>query len=354
LISNPKFNPTGRFGVGFYASFMLGNRIKVMSRPYQGGLYDRKVLRFTGIRGRAELRDYDPGLDGHWDYEATTIIEIEVNDERFPSSIARLSAFGAIERPIMENEEKFWDFFSLTMKRLVFCLDVPVFLTAPFADGVLTNNVDIFELPNSDFAREFNAVFSTDDKHCVIPDELVPLVDFIGDKEHKSRGSVRNGDIIWGMYHIGGLTVFSPEAGGVLGARGVTGVHLATPITVSRHSPRRAVQKSLLLEWAERQKSLLDSLEQSSRKKGESLLSLRQMGLDLGDKYFLCDINGEIVFFVNMDISSGDKVFICCNRHPFVNRIEILQQQDIFMFCDRGVINNIHGVSNTYCNCLRR
>ena len=28
LISNPKFNPTGRFGIGFYASFMLGKRIK--------------------------------------------------------------------------------------------------------------------------------------------------------------------------------------------------------------------------------------------------------------------------------------------------------------------------------------
>ena len=57
LISNPKFNPTGRFGIGFYASFMLGKRIKVISKPYDSGLAERKVLQFSNVRGRAELRN---------------------------------------------------------------------------------------------------------------------------------------------------------------------------------------------------------------------------------------------------------------------------------------------------------
>ncbi len=214
LLSNPEFNPTGRFCIGFYASFMLGKNIKVMSKPYQAGVTERKVLSFTNIRGRAEFRAHNIAEDGDWDYGVSTIIEIEIDDDAWPSKIASRSFYGPIDRPITEDKEKFWDFFVLTLKRLVFCLDVPVLLTTPFANDVALNRVDIFELPKPDFGKEFNTVFGQDGTHCVIPEELETLIDFIGTNQEKSRGTVANDDFVHGIYHIGELTVFDAGGGG--------------------------------------------------------------------------------------------------------------------------------------------
>ncbi len=189
LTSNPQFNPTGRFGIGFYASFMLGKNIKVMSKPYLGGTGDKNILNFTSIRGRAEFRSYDIAADGAWDYTVSAIIEVEVDDAAWPSKVASLSFYGPIERPIMENEKEFWDCFVLTLRRLVFCLDVPVFISTPFANNVAINKTEIFELPGPEFAKDFNTVFGGDDTHCVIPEELHNLVDFIGKGTASSCGT---------------------------------------------------------------------------------------------------------------------------------------------------------------------
>jgi hypothetical protein len=90
----------------------------------------------------------------------------------------------------------------------------------------------------------------------------------------------------------------------------------------------------VLLEWAERQKKLLDTVEQSHHKMAEALLSLYDLGLDLGDRYFLLDIKTQIVFFSSMNFYEGDAIFICCQRHPLVNKVELGQMQNIFTFCD--------------------
>ena len=226
-------------------------------------------------------------------------------------------------------------FFSFDFKKACFLLGrARISYDAPFANNVVLNNIDIFDLPDFGFARELNNVFGEDGMHCAIPEELLSLVDFIGDKEDKSRGTVANDNFIYGVYHIGGLTVFNADGGGIVGARSVTGVHLATPVTVSRHSARRAVQNSVLLEWAERQKKLLDTVEQSHHKMAEALLSLYDLGLGLGDRYFLLDIKTQIVFFSSMNFNEGDAIFICCQRHPFVNKVELGQMQNIFTFCD--------------------
>ena len=106
-----------------------------MSKPYDGGLEERKVLHFVDVRGRAEFRAYDSTLDGNWGYGESTIIEVDIEDESWPSRVASLSFRGRFERPIMETEAQFWEFFLLTLKRLTFCLDVRVLVTTPFANS---------------------------------------------------------------------------------------------------------------------------------------------------------------------------------------------------------------------------
>lgn len=52
-----RFEPTGKFGLGFFATFMLGNRVEVWSRPLSGAPSDTWILEFSsGVEVRPTLR----------------------------------------------------------------------------------------------------------------------------------------------------------------------------------------------------------------------------------------------------------------------------------------------------------
>lgn len=56
-----RFQPVGRFGIGFFAVFMLGKTVRVLSRPRTGGPSDTYVLEFAeGVGHRPVLRQADP------------------------------------------------------------------------------------------------------------------------------------------------------------------------------------------------------------------------------------------------------------------------------------------------------
>lgn len=55
-----KFEPVGKYGIGFFASFMLGNRVEVFSRARMAGPADTWVLEFgDGLEHRPTLRRCD-------------------------------------------------------------------------------------------------------------------------------------------------------------------------------------------------------------------------------------------------------------------------------------------------------
>lgn len=64
-IDNPgliasKFEPVGKYGIGFFATFMLGNRVEVISRARSAGPADTWVLEFgEGLTHRPTLRQCD-------------------------------------------------------------------------------------------------------------------------------------------------------------------------------------------------------------------------------------------------------------------------------------------------------
>jgi hypothetical protein len=54
------FNPTGRYGIGFFSVFMLGAKVEVISRRFDAAANDSKVLFFDkGVRSRPLLRSAD-------------------------------------------------------------------------------------------------------------------------------------------------------------------------------------------------------------------------------------------------------------------------------------------------------
>jgi hypothetical protein len=67
-----QFEPSGRFGIGFFSVFMMGQRVQVASRPVSGGPSDTWVLEFShGVEQRPILRKAT--LDEQLDEPGTTI-----------------------------------------------------------------------------------------------------------------------------------------------------------------------------------------------------------------------------------------------------------------------------------------
>ncbi len=122
---------------------------------------------------------------------------------------------------------------------------------------------------------------------------------------------------------------------GLYGTRYVTGAHQAVPTTLSRQSPKRLASPDNLRKWAENQIRLLETINLDSKQLGEALLAANAIGVDLGSKYFLYNTAGHIVYFSEMNFNATDKIFVCCNRNPVVNRIELSIPQNWFLFCPR-------------------
>jgi hypothetical protein len=54
------FEPTGKYGIGFFATFMLGDGVRVTTRRYDAAQSDTLILEFnTGVSGRPVLRPAD-------------------------------------------------------------------------------------------------------------------------------------------------------------------------------------------------------------------------------------------------------------------------------------------------------
>lgn len=73
-----KFEPAGRFGIGFFSIFMMGRKVKVTSRPASGGIADTWVLEFSdGVEHRPILRKatHEEQLD-----DPGTTISVQLDD----------------------------------------------------------------------------------------------------------------------------------------------------------------------------------------------------------------------------------------------------------------------------------
>ncbi|MEU0964292.1 ATP-binding protein [Streptomyces sp. NPDC005917] len=73
-----RFEPTGKFGIGFFSVFMMGRRVRVTSRAIAGGPADTWVLEFgEGIEGRPIIRRaiYNEQLD-----EPGTVVSVQLEE----------------------------------------------------------------------------------------------------------------------------------------------------------------------------------------------------------------------------------------------------------------------------------
>jgi hypothetical protein len=130
LPSDPRFHPSGRFGIGFFSVFMISNEVAVTSRPADlggRGEYKRKVLSFrAGSASRAELRDYDRSLGDSVPGWVSTRVKLRVSPAVFQSVHHHGSGISDTRKA-----------FASYLTRLVLPLDVHVNVRTP--EGLQTH-----------------------------------------------------------------------------------------------------------------------------------------------------------------------------------------------------------------------
>jgi hypothetical protein len=75
------FQPAGRYGIGFYAIFMLGDTVNVISRRYDAAASDTRVLSFTGgLENRPIIR---PARNDEVLKIGGTIVSVKLKDDPY-------------------------------------------------------------------------------------------------------------------------------------------------------------------------------------------------------------------------------------------------------------------------------
>ncbi len=106
LVSSPGFEPTGRFGIGFFAIFMIADDVKVISRPYQAGVRDSKTLHFhNGLKSRAEFRNYDAQEDGILPTNCCTVVSASVSRQGWLEAFASMSMWDEERNASRQRQE---------------------------------------------------------------------------------------------------------------------------------------------------------------------------------------------------------------------------------------------------------
>jgi hypothetical protein len=319
LAANPKFKPIGRFGIGFYSTFLFGDNVKVMSKPYTGGETSRNVLHFlNGLKGRAEFRKYDATIDGEWSHDKNTIIIIEPFDIRKMQQFVLQAISAGLPSTAVPgaDDPQFWTLLINALNRLTFCLDVDVVFEGPYKQKTVVNSVDVLKLDKRAFCQEFNRVFGDlggPSRHHVqkMDEHNYRFVEFIGSEEDTaSRGACSNTTMLGaGIFHIGGLTVFG------VSASGIDGIIEAVPQSANRVQIAYRPTPSAFREWAELQLDMLSKKEITEGSLGQMLINICDQKVELGDYSFLTDFFGEMIYIDEIDINDTDEVFLCVTQH---------------------------------------
>jgi Histidine kinase-, DNA gyrase B-, and HSP90-like ATPase len=319
LAANPKFKPIGRFGIGFYSAFLLGDNVKVMSKRYTAGESSRHVLHFlNGLKGRAELRKYDSTIDGEWSHDKNTIVRIEPFDMKKLQQFVLQAISAELPSAVVPGAEdpQFWGLLTNALNRLTFCLDVAVALEGPDRQKTVVNDIDVLKLEKRAFCQEFNRVFGRTGgpsrQHVQKMDERnYRFVEFIGGQEdNSSRGSCSNTTMLSaGVFHIGGLTVCG------VSPAGIDGIVEAVPQSANRAQIVYGPTPSAFRDWAALQLSMLSKERVKEDDLGQMLVNICDQRVELGKYSFLTDFFGKIVYIDDINISDGDEIFLGITHH---------------------------------------
>jgi hypothetical protein len=319
LLSDPYFEPTGKFGIGFFAIFMIADDVKIVSRSWRSGLQDAKALHFrNGVRGRAEFRDYDVNEDGPLSPIESTRIIAKVKDHDWLQRLSRMWARAAYYDPNASSANT-EDYVVRTLRQLTFALDVECYLSFGNKMPLKLNDTRIFTAPSHHFAHAFNETFGERPSISIIEPNAEMLIDEIRDSKDRvqARGLIRLSDPAQGRFHIGGFVNLA------IRDSAITGISAANPGTASRNVGSRTVSRERLQAWGEEQLQRLSRSKIELRKQMRAMETLCAIGVDISERAIVISddreisiehivkvLSDEATIFISLSDYVGDKSII--------------------------------------------
>jgi len=243
---------TGQFGIGFFSVFMLGNRVRVITRPYRKGREATSVLEFgAGLSQRASLRRAEAQEQLR---EGGTIVRIWIDSARgYGIPFLR----GRTDRP-------------RTLADLCECLapaiDVSLFVEEAGRTKKVISANDWLSMSAREFLTRLFKVSNAgrkDEKQDPINQDLARTIvernlEIIRDADGRVLGRAcileltkYRGDLPKGLTTVGGL--------GATSLRGILGMLLGSPSRAARDEAIPLLSGQRLADWATEQARLLEA-----------------------------------------------------------------------------------------------
>lgn len=271
----------GKFGIGFFSVFLLGDNVKVVSKRYDAARSETKVLEFPHLARRPLLRRAEPG-EALGDFSTRVVVELSDDELLEPGSFrSDRRPFGGGYHPSISGR----------LLRMIVALDVRVRM---FVEDELVwdHDPDWSNVPSEVFLRELFAESDPADLAGLVKDFADRLM-LIGDGEIVGRAALDFGRATDG-YAVSVDGFASPSFRGdrfgsswgdwnqpsLRGSyyRGVVGVVLGRTDDASRKTAVAEVSDDVIGRWATEQVKLIPK----QRFKPDQLVSLAHLVLDLG------------------------------------------------------------------------
>jgi hypothetical protein len=310
------FESTGRFGIGFFSVFMLGDRVRVTTRPYRTGLEDTQVLEFyDGLDARPILRTAE---EKEYIRDGGTIIRVWLEDDPLSSN----SIFFSYD----ENEPQTWEELCTW---LCPSLDVTLYLEKGSEDRkVIIKSRDWITIDSKDFLRRIwrprnifrgHNPLASEEESDPLRDQVV-TTNFEALAENlrlikDSSGNVvgracvyaaydhRLTDYQTGLVSVGGLRS--------CGLEGIAGLFIGNPTRAARDNAVPVITNDVLAGWASEQSSLAENVENDPRRLMQYASVIRRCGGRVGGLPIAQNSHGWVTFKDIVDWSGAlDEVLL--------------------------------------------
>lgn len=262
--------PIGKFGIGFFSVFLLGKKVKIISRRYDKSLSETLVLEFDSVSARPIVRKAELG-ELPLDYVTRVSVRLDMDSDVFSNATRDVDRdvflySQAIRRSAMSSLEEILKH----VRQLIAAVDVDVMLTYPARDIEYLRDAHWTTSSPDLFLEELLAPF--DDRAETIINVHSHLLSLISENNIiYGRGALaiyiaRRRNYMFGnetanlsFVSVGGFLYPTTSRGlGSMPSAPMIGVLTGETEDVSRQSAIAEVPPTALSSWAEEQASRLN------------------------------------------------------------------------------------------------
>ena len=247
-------DPVGKFGIGFFSIFLLGDDIEVITRKFRGG-DSTKMLTFAGLERRPILREAN---EDEIPLDCSTRVSVRVSDVEAFTRLIEEKADVGYERSLTISPVS-------ALKRLFSAVDVKIEYTDEIHKECFVHHPNWINIAPQQFLRSLTA--GEDDNWLIEAsieahaDLLRPLLDSEGTVYGRAAINVAptlysSRVNILSRISVGGF--ITKEDNNNLGDSFYVGVLAGEARVASRAIATRTVPSTVLKNWASEQAKLLD------------------------------------------------------------------------------------------------